>query len=103
MVLKPSSLTFVRFGEKTTSSLASKFFRKFIAIFALANKVSRCLASWAGPLNEMVITFSPRLSTSLRSCSVVMSYFFKIWGNWVTLTPTKPVSFMMSRISVNGT
>ncbi len=49
----------------------------------------------------MVITLSPRLSASLRICSVVILNFVRICGNCVTRTPMKPVSFITSKMSVN--
>src|ERR1035441_6026537 len=51
----------------------------------------------------MVMMWQPRLDNSFCNSGTVMLYVFRICGNCVMRMPMKPVSFMTSRMSVNGT
>src|SRR5215831_468334 len=74
-----------------------------MAVLAEARTSFSRAGSWVGPLKEMVITWQPRFSHSARIWAALMSYFLRICGNCVRRMPMKPVSCMMSRISVKGT
>src|ERR1019366_3654266 len=51
----------------------------------------------------MVMMWQPRLDNSFCNSGTVMLYVFRICGNCVMRMPRKPVSFMTSMMSVNGT
>src|SRR5665213_1916120 len=99
----PGVAAFARLGENTTRWLAPNSLRKVIAVLALVMTSARRAGSCDGGLNEMVTIWQPRFEASCAIWADVMLYVCRICGNWVTRRAVKPVSFMTSRMSVNGT
>jgi hypothetical protein len=93
----------VRDGEKTTRWLAPKSARNFIALRALSRACCRADRSSSGPFQEIVTTFKFRFDISCSICAAVNPYLLRMPGKFARRMPGKPVSFITSRMLVNGT
>ena len=89
--------------RKHHQMIRPKSARNFIASRALSSDFCRCAGSSSAPFHEIVTICSPRFVTSCCICACVRPYRVRICGKLVTRTPMKPVSFITSRMLVNGT